>query len=119
MPIGAEINPTKNPRIIFKDQMKGSFLGPSFDEKEIEKKLQFLKANHSKRESNDLIDTVAKELANEKTVGWFQGKMEFGPRALGCRSIIADPRSEKMQKELNLKIKFRETFRPFAPSILI
>jgi len=61
---------------------------------------------------------TAKELANEKTVGWFQGRMEFGPRALGGRSILADPRSEKMQKELNLKIKFRESFRPFAPSVL-
>ena len=61
---------------------------------------------------------IAKELANEKIVGWFQGKMEFGPRALGGRSILADPRSEKMQKELNLKIKFRESFRPFAPSVL-
>ena len=59
-----------------------------------------------------------KELNNEKTVGWFQGRMEFGPRALGSRSIIADPRSDKMQKELNLKIKFRESFRPFAPSVL-
>ena len=61
---------------------------------------------------------VAKELSNSKTVGWFQGRMEFGPRALGGRSILADPRSEKMQKELNLKIKFRESFRPFAPSVL-
>ena len=61
---------------------------------------------------------TAKELTKEKTVGWFQGRMEFGPRALGGRSILADPRSEKMQKELNLKIKFRESFRPFAPSVL-
>jgi carbamoyltransferase len=67
---------------------------------------------------NDLIETVAKELSNEKTIGWFQGRMEFGPRALGGRSILADPRSDKMQKELNLKIKFRESFRPFAPSVL-
>ena len=65
-----------------------------------------------------MISLTAKELSNEKTVGWFQGRMEFGPRALGGRSILADPRSEKMQKELNLKIKFRESFRPFAPSIL-
>ena len=108
-----------NSRIIFKDQMKGSFLGPSFDEKEIEEKLRSLKANYSKHESENLIDTIANKLANEKTVGWFQGKMEFGPRALGCRSIIADPRSDKMQKKLNLKIKFRESFRPFAPSVLI
>ena len=65
-----------------------------------------------------MISITAKELSNEKTVGWFQGRMEFGPRALGGRSILADPRSEKMQKELNLKIKFRESFRPFAPSVL-
>ncbi len=65
-----------------------------------------------------MISLTAKELSNEKTVGWFQGRMEFGPRALGGRSILADPRSEKMQKELNLKIKFRESFRPFAPSVL-
>jgi carbamoyltransferase len=67
---------------------------------------------------HELINIVAKEISQEKTVGWFQGRMEFGPRALGCRSILADPRSEKMQKELNLKVKFRESFRPFAPSIL-
>ena len=64
------------------------------------------------------MEKVANELKNGKIVGWFQGRMEFGPRALGCRSIIADPRSEKMQKNLNLKIKYRESFRPFAPSIL-
>ena len=65
-----------------------------------------------------LISLIANEIKNKKTVGWFQGRMEFGPRALGARSIIADPRSDKMQKELNLKIKFRESFRPFAPSVL-
>jgi len=65
-----------------------------------------------------LVTQTAKQLASNKTVGWFQGRMEFGPRALGGRSILADPRSEKMQKELNLKIKFRESFRPFAPSVL-
>ena len=65
-----------------------------------------------------MISLTAKELSNEKTIGWFQGRMEFGPRALGGRSILADPRSDKMQKELNLKIKFRESFRPFAPSVL-
>ena len=68
--------------------------------------------------NEELINKVASELKNEKIVGWFQGRMEFGPRALGGRSIIADPRSEKMQKNLNLKIKYRESFRPFAPSIL-
>ena len=107
------------PRDIFKDQMKGSYLGPSFNEEEIETELKLLKANYKKIKSENLIEIIANELNKEKTIGWFQGKMEFGPRALGGRSIIADPRSEKMQKELNLKVKFRESFRPFAPSILI
>ena len=107
------------PRDIFKDQMKGSYLGPSFNEEEIETELKLLKANYKKINSENLIEIIANELSKEKTIGWFQGKMEFGPRALGGRSIIADPRSEKMQKELNLKVKFRESFRPFAPSILI
>tara|TARA_B100001250_G_C19808824_1_gene794790 strand:- start:663 stop:2501 length:1839 start_codon:yes stop_codon:yes gene_type:complete len=100
------------------DQMKGAFLGPSFNDQEVEKELNFLNANFVKLGENELIETVAKELANEKIIGWFQGRMEFGPRALGGRSIIADPRSDKMQKKLNLKIKFRESFRPFAPSVL-
>ena len=77
-----------------------------------------MRAEYKKISSVEISSLVAKELANSKTVGWFQGRMEFGPRALGCRSILADPRSEKMQKELNLKIKFRESFRPFAPSVL-
>ena len=77
-----------------------------------------MKANYKELNKDEIISLVAKELANEKTVGWFQGRMEFGPRALGGRSILADPRSERMQKELNLKIKFRESFRPFAPSVL-
>ena len=81
-------------------------------------KLKNLKAIYKKHDSGKIISTTAKELSKEKTVGWFQGRMEFGPRALGGRSILADPRSVKMQKELNLKIKFRESFRPFAPSIL-
>ena len=101
-----------------KDQMSGSYLGPSFTDEEIENKLKFLKGKFTKLSTENLIDTVAKEISNGKTVGWFQGRMEFGPRALGGRSIIADPRSDKMQKELNLKVKFRESFRPFAPSVL-
>ena len=109
----------EQPRDIFKDQMRGSYLGPSFNEEEIETELKLLKANYKKVNSENLIEIIANELNKEKTIGWFQGKMEFGPRALGGRSIIADPRSEKMQKELNLKVKFRESFRPFAPSILI
>ena len=108
----------EKPRIEFKDQMKGSYLGPKFENETVEKKLKSLKANYKKHSPKDIISITANELANEKTVGWFQGRMEFGPRALGGRSILADPRSEKMQKELNLKIKFRESFRPFAPSVL-
>ena len=106
------------PRNDLKDQMKGSYLGPRFNENQVENKLKELKAVFRKEKTNQIISITAKELSNSKTVGWFQGRMEFGPRALGGRSILADPRSEKMQKELNLKIKFRESFRPFAPSVL-
>ncbi len=106
-------------RVINKDdEMKGSFLGPKFDNNEIQKVLDSLNANYHKRNDNELFDEVAINLKNNKTVGWFQGRMEFGPRALGGRSILGNPQSEKMQKELNLKIKFRESFRPFAPSII-
>jgi len=106
------------PRIDLKDQMKGSYLGPKFENKTIEEKLKLLNAVYKKLSSKEVISLTARELSNEKTVGWFQGRMEFGPRALGGRSILADPRSSKIQKELNLKIKFRESFRPFAPSVL-
>ena len=108
----------KKPRNDYKDQMNGSYLGPKFNDDEIEKKLNVLNANYKKLDEEEIILLTAKKLADNKTVGWFQGRMEFGPRALGGRSILADPRSEKTQKELNLKIKFRESFRPFAPSIL-
>ena len=101
-----------------KDNMKGSYLGPSFSNKEIHDKLTFLNANFDKFSEDELLKITANELSKGKTVGWFQGKMEFGPRALGARSILADPRSENMQKKLNLKIKYRESFRPFAPSII-
>ena len=107
------------PREIFKDQMKGSYLGPSFDDDTIESKLNSLEAKYTKMSEKDMTDTIAKELSNQKIVGWFQGRMEFGPRALGSRSIIADPKSKNMQKDLNIKVKFRESFRPFAPSVLI
>ena len=107
------------PREIFKDQMKGSYLGPSFDDDIIETKLNSIEAKYTKMSEKDMTDTIAKELSNQKIVGWFQGRMEFGPRALGSRSIIADPRSKNMQKDLNIKVKFRESFRPFAPSVLI
>ena len=100
------------------DSMRGSYLGPSFSENQIEITLKNLGAKYEKLSEENLINKVAQELNNEKTIGLFQGRMEFGPRALGGRSIIADPRSDKMQKELNLKVKFRESFRPFAPSIL-
>ena len=101
----------------FDDGMSGSYLGPSFTNDEVEVKLKSLGASYEKFSEDQLIKIIAQELSNEKTIGWFQGRMEFGPRALGARSIIADPRSDKMQKTLNLKIKYRESFRPFAPSI--
>ena len=113
-----DLNKSRNKKINDKDQMKGSYLGPKFDNNLIEEKLNILNAKFEKFNEENLIKTIAKELSNGKTVGWFQGRMEFGPRALGGRSIIADPRSEKMQKDLNLKVKFRESFRPFAPSVL-
>jgi len=100
------------------DDMKGAYLGPSFDNNHIENILKSLGGKYEKQSEENLINLIANELKNEKTIGWFQGRMEFGPRALGARSIIADPRSDKMQKELNLKVKFRESFRPFAPSVL-
>ena len=106
------------PREEIKDQMHGSYLGPRFENDQIESKLKSLNAKYQKYSEDETISLTAKELAKEKTIGWFQGRMEFGPRALGGRSILADPRSERMQKQLNLKIKFRESFRPFAPSVL-
>ena len=100
------------------DSMKGSYLGPEFTDKEIEAELAEFGAVYTKLSETDLIEKVATALAEEKAVGWMQGRMEFGPRALGGRSIIADPRSPVMQKQLNLKVKYRENFRPFAPSVL-
>jgi carbamoyltransferase len=109
----------KNPRIVnSNDEMKGSYLGNEYNQHEIEKELKFLGANYETLNYEQLIDKTAEYLSNEYAIGWFQGRMEFGPRALGGRSILADPRSEKMQKNLNLKVKYRESFRPFAPSIL-
>ena len=98
--------------------MKGSYLGPEFSNKEIEEELISCEANYKQLSENDLLDQVVQSLIDAKAVGWMQGRMEFGPRALGGRSIIADPRSPIMQKQLNLKVKYRESFRPFAPSIL-
>ncbi len=100
------------------DAMKGAYLGPEFDDNEIEAELTSCGASFRKLSERKLIDEVASALADEKAVGWMQGRMEFGPRALGGRSIIADPRSPVMQKQLNLKVKYRESFRPFAPSVL-
>ena len=100
------------------DSMKGSYLGPEFSDKEIEAELKAYGAVYTKLSDTDLIEKVATALTEEKAVGWMQGRMEFGPRALGGRSIIADPRSPIMQKQLNLKVKYRESFRPFAPSVL-
>ena len=109
----------KNERLInLNDDMNGSYLGTEFDQEEIEKELKSLGANFETVEYEDLINKTAEFLSNEKAIGWFQGRMEFGPRSLGARSILGDPRSDKMQKNLNLKVKYRESFRPFAPSIL-
>ena len=93
-------------------------MGPKFENSAIEKELISIGANFQKKSEEELLNILATELSKEKTVGWFQGRMEFGPRALGGRSILGDPRSEKMQKTLNLKVKYRESFRPFAPAVL-
>ena len=103
---------------INQDSMKGTYLGPNFDDTEIENELNLCGAFFKKYTEDELIEEVASALADGKAIGWMQGRMEFGPRALGGRSIIADPRSPTMQKQLNLKVKYRESFRPFAPSIL-
>ena len=100
------------------DDMQGSYLGPQFNQKEIEEKLNNLGAVFISHSKEEMIAETAKALSEEKAIGWFQGRMEFGPRALGARSIIADARSKTMQKKLNLKVKYRESFRPFAPSVL-
>ena len=98
--------------------MRGSFLGPEFKDNDVEAELIACGAVFNKLSESEMIDEVSSALADEKAVGWMQGRMEFGPRALGGRSIIADPRSPAMQKQLNLKVKYRESFRPFAPSVL-
>jgi len=100
------------------DSMHGSYLGPAFADDEIETFLRSAGAVYEKLPTADVVERTARLLAEEKVVGWLQGRMEFGPRALGNRSILGDPRSRKMQSVMNLKIKFRESFRPFAPSIL-
>ena len=100
------------------DDMKGSYLGTEFNQSEIEKELNTAGANFEVLNYEELINKASEFLSNQKVIGWFQGRMEFGPRALGGRSILGDPRSNQMQKNLNLKVKYRESFRPFAPSIL-
>jgi carbamoyltransferase len=105
--------PTNGP-----DGMSGAYLGPAFEQSDIENRLTAAGARFSILKDSALIDTAAQALAAGQAVGWFQGRMEFGPRALGARSILGDPRSPTMQKTLNLKVKFRESFRPFAPAVL-
>jgi carbamoyltransferase len=100
------------------DGMCGAYLGPGFTQAEIEARLRKAGARFASRDTQAMLDTTARTLADGNAVGWFQGRMEFGPRALGNRSIIADPRNTAMQKNLNLKVKYRESFRPFAPSVL-
>ena len=105
-------------KINLADDMAGSFLGPEFTQSEIELELEKIGAKFEILEEEKLISKTASDLSQNKAVGWFQGRMEFGPRALGARSILANPKSSDMQKNLNLKVKYRESFRPFAPSIL-
>jgi len=101
-----------------RDAMKGAYLGPSFTDAEIREALDQHGARYRRLERDELLGTVAGHLATDNVVGWFNGRMEFGPRALGSRSILGDARSPEMQRKMNLKIKFRESFRPFAPSVL-
>ncbi|HLD49605.1 MAG TPA: carbamoyltransferase [bacterium] len=101
-----------------RDTMQGSYLGPSFPSEEIESFLKTENIPYTRLADEEIPDKIADLIAQEKVIGWFQGKMEFGPRALGSRSILGDARSSKMQETMNLKIKFRESFRPFAPSVL-
>lgn len=106
------------PRTVDGDKMRGSYLGPQFEQADIEARLKAAGAKFETLSDEALLETSAADLADGKAMGWFQGRMEFGPRALGNRSIIGDPRSPSMQKTLNLKVKYRESFRPFAPSVL-
>ena len=101
------------------DGMQGAYLGPAYAQNETQRRLQQVGARFEVLQENDLLKLTAQSLADGQAVGWFQGRMEFGPRALGNRSILGDPRSPSMQKMLNLKVKYRESFRPFAPSVLV
>jgi carbamoyltransferase len=100
------------------DTMRGSYLGPAFEQREIEERLSKVGAKFAVLDDQSLLNQTVDGLINGDAIGWFQGRMEFGPRALGARSILGDPRNPEMQKTLNLKIKYRESFRPFAPSVL-
>ena len=109
----------RQPRTVTgQDKMRGSYLGPQFDQADIEQRLAAAGAKFTVLCDEALLNTCAQALADEKALGWFQGRMEFGPRALGGRSILGDARSPKMQSVLNLKVKYRESFRPFAPAVL-
>ena len=112
------IEQNKGRKISNTDSMQGSYLGPQYSQQEVERKLNDLGAKFETLNEENLINKTTEDLSNGNVIGWFQGRMEFGPRALGARSIIGDPRSPSMQKNLNLKIKYRESFRPFAPSII-
>lgn len=118
--LGAYYLQTKKERKVTSnlDAMKGSYLGPQYSQEEIEARLSAIGAVYETVSDEQLIDQVAHALEQGKAIGWHQGRMEFGPRALGGRSILADPRSALVQKQLNLKVKYRESFRPFAPSVL-
>ena len=108
----------KDRKVIKSDSMKGSYLGPEYNQDHIERELNEIGAKYEKLKDDEIYEKTTKCLINGDAVGWFQGRMEFGPRALGARSILGDPRSENMQKNLNFKVKYRESFRPFAPSVL-
>jgi len=112
-------NDLLNDRKSYKDEMNCSYLGPEYENEDIEKILKKIGANFKSANDEEVLDFTVNKLVEGKAIGWFQGKMEFGPRALGGRSILGDARSPVMQKKLNLKVKFRESFRPFAPAVLL
>jgi carbamoyltransferase len=105
-------------KVAANDAMSGAFLGPQYAQADIEQRLKEAGARFTVIDEAEMVDTTAKALADQLAVGWFQGRMEFGPRSLGARSILGDPRSPTMQRNLNLKVKYRESFRPFAPAVL-
>lgn len=119
--LGAYYLMLKQPRVVnpmLQDGMKGSYLGPEYSQSDIEQRLKSVGAVFTNHSDQEIIELTAQALAEDKAVGWHQGRMEFGPRSLGGRSILADARSPTAQKLLNLKVKYRESFRPFAPSVL-